>query len=136
MEIISLDLSLSMGPGTLIEHMIEEESVKWDIGLLRILTNSPFHMLRQVKGLGDSMEPTLRTGDRVLIDTTSRTVTHMHGIYWIDHHGAHGLKRLRVSSPGRILIASENKIAGGPDFEVSAEELRIHGRAIWFGREL
>lgn len=135
-EIISLNLALSMGPGTLIEEMIEEERVKWDIGLLRSLTRSPLHQLRQVRGVGDSMEPTLRTGDRVLIDTTDRTLSRMHGIYWIDHFGAHGLKRLRAAGNGRLVISSDNKIAGGPDFEVDAEEVRIHGRAIWFGREL
>ncbi|SEQ59847.1 Phage repressor protein C, contains Cro/C1-type HTH and peptisase s24 domains [Sphingobium sp. YR768] len=135
-DIISLDLSLSMGPGTLIEDMIEEEPVKWDMGLLRIITRAPFHSLRQVRGVGDSMEPTLRTGDRVLIDTSDKTLSRMHGIYWIDHFGAHGLKRLRAAGQGRILIASENKVAGGPDFEVDADDLRIHGRAIWFGREL
>ncbi|KMS54708.1 hypothetical protein V473_15265 [Sphingobium cupriresistens LL01] len=135
-DIISLDLSVSMGPGTLIEDMIEEEPVKWDIGHLRILTRSPFHQLRQIRGIGDSMEPTLRTGDRVLIDTAERTLNRIHGIYWIDHFGAHGLKRLRAAGHGRILIASENKVAGGPDFEVDADDLRIHGRAIWFGREL
>ena len=135
-DVISLDLSVSMGPGTLIEDMVEEEPVKWDIGLLRVITRSPFHMLRQIKGVGDSMEPTLRTGDRVLIDTSDRMLSRMHGIYWIDHFGAHGLKRLRAAGNGRVLISSDNKVAGGPDFEVDAEELRIHGRAIWFGREL
>jgi len=135
-EIISLDLSLSMGPGTLIEDLVEEEPVKWDMGLLRIITRSPFQMLRQVKGVGDSMEPTLRTGDRVLIDTSEKTLSRMHGIYWIDHWGAHGLKRLRAAGQGRILISSDNKLAGGEDFEVDADELRIHGRAVWFGREL
>ena len=135
-EVISLDLSISMGPGTLVEDMIEEEPVKWDMGLLRVITRSPFHMLRQVRGIGDSMEPTLRTGDRVLIDTSERMLSRMHGLYWIDHYGAHALKRLRAAGNGRIVISSDNKVAGGADFEVDAEELRIHGRAIWFGREL
>lgn len=135
-EIISLNLALSMGPGTLIEEMIDEERVKWDIGFLRTLTRSPFVHLREVRGVGDSMEPTLRTGDRVLIDTSDRTLSRMHGIYWIDHFGAHGLKRLRAAGNGRLIISSDNKIAGGPDFEVNAEDVRIHGRALWVGREL
>ena len=135
-EIISLNLALSMGPGTLIEEMIEEETVRWDIGLLRSLTRTPFQHIRQVRGVGDSMEPTLRTADRILIDTSERTLTRMHGIYWIDHFGAHGLKRLRAAGQGRIVISSDNKVAGGPDFEVDADELRIHGRAIGTWREL
>jgi len=135
-DIISLNLAISMGPGTLIEDMVEEEPVKWDIGLLRLLTRSPFYQLREVRGIGDSMEPTLRTGDRVLIDTSERALSRMHGIYWIDHFGAHGLKRLRAAGDGRVIISSDNKVAGGPDFEVGADDIRIHGRAIWFGRDL
>jgi len=71
-----------------------------------------------------------------LIDTSERTLTRMHGIYWIDQFGAHGLKRLRAAGQGRIVISSDNKVAGGPDFEVDADELQIHGRAIGTWREL
>lgn len=133
-EIVSLDLSLSMGPGTLIEDFVEENPIKWDMGLLRVITRSPFHVLREVKGIGDSMEPTLRSSDRVLIDTSEKMLSRMHGIYWIDHLGAHGLKRLRAAGQGRILIMSDNPHV--PDYEVDAEEMRIHGRALWVGRDL
>lgn len=133
-EIISLDLSLSMGPGTLIEEFVEEEPVKFDIGLLRAVTRTPLHMLRAVKGVGDSMEPTLRTNDRILIDTSEKMLSRVHGIYWIDHLGAHGIKRLRAVGQGRILIMSDNPTV--PDYDVDAEEMRIHGRAIWLMRDL
>lgn len=133
-DIISLDLSLSMGPGTLIEEFIEEEPVKFDIGLLRAVTRTPLHMLRAVKGVGDSMEPTLRTNDRILIDTSEKMLSRVHGIYWVDHLGAHGIKRLRAVGQGRILIMSDNPTV--PDYDVDAEEMRIHGRAIWLMRDL
>lgn len=133
-EIISLDLSLSMGPGTLIEEFVEEEPVKFDIGLLRAVTRTPLHMLRAVKGVGDSMEPTLRTNDRILIDTSEKMLSRVHGIYWVDHLGAHGIKRLRAMGQGRILIMSDNPTV--PDYDVDADEMRIHGRAIWLMRDL
>ncbi|MBO9602572.1 MAG: helix-turn-helix transcriptional regulator [Novosphingobium sp.] len=133
-EIIALDLSLSMGPGTLIEEFVEEEPLKFDMGLLRAITRSPFARLRIVKGVGDSMEPTLRTSDRVLIDTTEKALSRVHGVYWIDHFGAHGLKRLRPAGQGRVLIVSDNPSV--PDYDVDAEEIRIHGRAIWLMRDL
>lgn len=133
-DIISLDLSLSMGPGTLIEEFIEEEPVKFDIGLLRAVTRTPLHMLRAVRGVGDSMEPTLRTNDRILIDTSEKMLSRVHGIYWVDHLGAHGIKRLRAVGQGRILIMSDNPTV--PDYDVDAEEMRIHGRAIWLMRDL
>lgn len=133
-DIISLDLSLSMGPGTLIEEFVEEEPVKFDIGLLRAVTRTPLHLLRAVKGVGDSMEPTLRTNDRILIDTSEKMLSRVHGIYWIDHLGAHGVKRLRAVGKGRILIMSDNPAV--PDYDVDAGEMRIHGRAIWLMRDL
>lgn len=133
-EIVSLDLSLSMGPGTLIEEFVEEEPVKFDIGLLRAVTRTPLHLLRAVKGVGDSMEPTLRTNDRILIDTSEKMLSRVHGIYWVDHLGAHGIKRLRAVGHGRVLIMSDNPTV--PDYDVDADELRIHGRAIWLMRDL
>lgn len=134
-EITALDLSVSMGPGTLIEGFVESEPVRMDVNVLRSVTRAPFEMLRVIKGTGDSMEPTLRTNDRVLIDTSERTMSRMHGVYWIDYEGAHGLKRLRPAGKGRIKIISDNEDAGDT-FEVNAEEIRIYGRAIMFWRDL
>lgn len=133
-EVASLDLSLSMGPGTLIEHFVEDEPIKFDSVLLRAITRSPFHKLRVVRGYGDSMDPTLKTNDRVLIDTSEKTLSRVHGVYWIDHLGAHGIKRLRPYGEGRVLIMSDNPAVS--DYDVDADEMRIHGRALWFMRDL
>lgn len=133
-EIIQLDLSLSMGPGTLIEEFIEEERARFGLSFIRNITRTPTDRLRIVRGIGDSMEPTLRTGDRVLIDINERQLSRMNGVYWVDHLGTHGLKRLRAAGRGRVMISSDNPHV--PDFEVDAEDLRIEGRAIWFARDL
>jgi phage repressor protein C with HTH and peptisase S24 domain len=133
-DIIQLDLSLSMGPGTLIEEFIEEERARFGLSFIRAITRTPTDRLRIVRGIGDSMEPTLRTGDRVLIDINEKQLARMNGIYWVDHLGTHGLKRLRAAGRGRVMIASDNPHV--PDFEVDAEDLRIEGRAIWFARDL
>lgn len=133
-EVVALDLSISMGPGTLIEEFVEEEPVRFDLALLRAITRAPFTSLRVVKGIGDSMEPTLRTADRLLIDTSEKMLSRTHGIYWVDHLGAHGVKRLRPMGQGRVLIMSDNPSV--PDYDVDADEMRIHGRAIWLMRDL
>lgn len=133
-EIIKLDLSLSMGPGTLIGDYVEETTYKFDQQLLRLITRSPANRLRMVTGIGDSMYPTLAHGDYILIDTTDRMLARQDGIYWIDLHGAAGLKRLRTVGRGRVLVKSDNPAVG--DQEVDAEDLRIDGRAIWFMRGL
>lgn len=133
-EIAELDLSLSMGPGTLIEEFVESEPVKIGLRFVQDITRTPSDRLRFVTGIGDSMEPTLRHGDRVLVDINERQLSRMNGIYWIDHFGAHGIKRLRAAGPGRVMVMSDNPHV--PDFEVGADELRIEGRIVWFARGL
>lgn len=133
-EIIGLDLSLSMGPGTLIEEFVEADPVRIGLRFVQDITRTPSDRLRFVTGIGDSMEPTLRHGDRVLVDINERQLSRMNGIYWIDHYGAHGIKRLRASGKGKVMIMSDNPNV--PDFEVDAEELRIEGRIVWFARGL
>lgn len=133
-EIIQLDLSLSMGPGTLIEEFAEEEPLRLSHRFVEAITRTPSDRLRLVKGVGDSMEPTLRTGDRVMVDLNERQLARSHGVYWIDHLGTHGIKRLRASSRGKILVMSDNPLV--PDYEVDEEDLRIEGRVIWFARDL
>lgn len=133
-ELIALDLSLSMGPGTLIEDFIEEERVRMSLAFIQAITRTPSDRLRLVRGIGESMEPTLRTGDRVMVDINERQLTRAHGIYWIDHLGTHGIKRLRASARGKVMIMSDNPTV--PDFEADAADIRIEGRVIWFAREL
>lgn len=133
-QIQKLDLSLSMGPGTLIDGYVESELVSFDLGFVRLFTRAASDHLRLVTGIGDSMEPTLKWGDLILIDTTDRMLSKQDGIYWINLYGAAGIKRLRAIGPRTILVKSDNP--GVDDQEVEAEDLRIEGRAIWATRGL
>lgn len=63
----------------------------------------------KVKGIqvdGDSMEPTLKDGDYVLIDETINFGTN--GIYAIQYGGQILIKRLQFKIDGTILILSDN----------------------------
>jgi transcriptional regulator with XRE-family HTH domain len=133
-EITALDLSLSMGPGTLIEEFVESEPIKMSLNLVQSITRTPSDRLRLVRGIGDSMEPTLRSSDRVMVDINEKQLSRISGIYWINREGAHGIKRLRPAGKGKILVISDNEIE--PNDEVPSDEIRIEGRVIWFAREL
>lgn len=133
-QIQKLDLSLSMGPGTVIDGYVESELVSFDLNFVRLFTRAPSDRLRLVTGIGDSMEPTLRWGDLILIDANDRALTKQDGIYWINLYGAAGIKRLRAIGPNKILVKSDNPIHD--DQEVDADDLRIEGRAIWATRGL
>lgn len=129
-----LDLSLSMGPGTLIDDWVESEPVNFDRRFLDLITRAPAPRLKLVTGIGDSMYPTLNWGDAIMIDTTDRALARQDGIYWINLYGAAGIKRLRTVGQGRVLVKSDNPAVD--DQEVDAEDLRIEGRAIWVARGL
>lgn len=133
-SIHKLDLSLSMGPGTLIDDYVEAEPVTFDLAFIRSITRAPSDRLRLVTGIGDSMYPTLNWGDVIMIDTTDRALARQDGIYWINVYGAAGIKRLRTVGQNRVLVKSDNPAVD--DQEVDAEDLRIEGRAIWVARGL
>jgi len=129
-----LDLSLSMGPGTLIDDWVEAEPVAFDRAFLQAITRAPTNRLKLVSGIGDSMYPTLNWGDAIMIDTTDNRLARQDGIYWINLYGAAGIKRLRTVGEGRVLVKSDNPTVD--DQEVDADDLRIEGRAIWVARGL
>lgn len=133
-EITQLDLSLSMGPGTIIDQWVESEPVTFDLAFIRRITRSPPGRLRLVTGIGRSMEPTLQDGDTVLIDTMDTSLARQDGIYWISVYGASGIKRLRAVGPDSVLVISDNKDVTAQ--EVAKIDLRIEGRAIWAARGL
>ena len=87
---------------------------------------------------GDSMEPTLKRGDIILIDKRDAPATH-DGIYVFITDGALLIKRLQRLPGGIINIVSDNP-AYKP-FEVKQEQLTseidkitIIGRVVWAGR--
>lgn len=129
-----LDLSLSMGPGTLIDGYVEAEPVAFDLAFIRAITRTATDRLRLVTGIGDSMYPTLNWGDAIMVDTTDRALARQDAIYWINLYGAAGLKRLRTVGQGRVLVKSDNPAVD--DQEVDAADLLIEGRAIWVARGL
>lgn len=133
-QIQKLDLSLSMGPGTLIDDWVEAEPEPFGLTFIRRITRSPTDRLKLVEGIGDSMWPTLNWGDAVLIDTTDKHLSKQDAIYWINLYGAAGIKRLRTIGPGRVLVKSDNPNVD--DQEVDLQDLRIEGRAVWFARGL
>lgn len=90
--------------------------------------------LIQVKG--DSMMPTLQSGDRVMIDTADRTPSPP-GIFALWDGLGVVIKRLDPvpkSDPPAVRVISDN-IAYSP-YQVSTEEMQIIGRAIWYGRRM
>ena len=92
--------------------------------------------LRMITVDGNSMEPLLSTGDRILIDV-SRQVPVPPGIFIIwDGMGlvAKQIEHVPSSEPPTVVIKSAN-----PEYDSYqrlADEIRIVGRAVWVSRRL
>lgn len=92
---------------------------------------------------GDSMEPVLKDGDLVLIDISRRSVIvrprkpgkpPRADLYAVLDGGAARVKRIEHSSPGRLVLHSDNPLYppevrdGG-----NADDLGIIGKVMWWG---
>ncbi len=85
---------------------------------------------------GDSMEPTIRDGDTLLIDTSIDRVQD-NGIYIVIIGGMVVVKRVHTARDGSVSLLSENAVY--PAEVVPAKEvadLIFAGRVMWFGRAI
>ena len=80
---------------------------------------------------GDSMEPTLASGDRVLVNMSDRQVSQP-GIFIVFDGDGTVVKRVEKipgSAPPRIVLISDNPLHG--KYELDAEVVQIVGRVVW-----
>ncbi len=105
-EIERYDIAASMGPGAeppemnmVIEHM------RLDAGWVRQnLSYSSVENLKLISGRGDSMAPTIRNGDALLIDAGVTSVE-ADAIYFFMMRGQHHVKRIQRNLDGLTIIS-------------------------------
>jgi len=84
---------------------------------------------------GDSMEPTLRSGDRVLIDSTD-VVPSPPGVFSVWDGVGISIKRLSVSLRDRMIVEVNCDNPLLPNHTIELAELRILGRVVWAARKM
>jgi phage repressor protein C with HTH and peptisase S24 domain len=86
--------------------------------------------------LGDSMEPDFRNGDQLLIDKRATSITQPGAFCLWDGDGyvIKLLEKIYDSEPPKIRVISRNQIYRAA--ERLAEEVRVIGRVVWFGRRV
>lgn len=122
---------ISAGYGAYVGDNEDQEYITLSKSFIKRLTNANEKDLSIVNIDGDSMEPTLRTGDQVIVDHSWSQQSE--GIYALHIDGTDYIKRL-VFLGGKVQIISDNQVY--PVKECEANEVHIHGRVIWFGRSL
>lgn len=130
------DVAASMGNGSVIhsEQVVDnlafrEEWVRTELGA------NPKNLIL-ISAIGDSMEPTLRAGDLLLVDRNNDGVK-QDAIYAFATNDELRVKRMQLKIDGSVVVKSDN-----PQYESEtlsleqAHSLRIIGRVVWSGRRM
>jgi phage repressor protein C with HTH and peptisase S24 domain len=136
-SIPSVKVSASMGGGRIVSGEVENGKPyhfqkSWIVHELRARPSD----LRIMHVEGDSMMPTLHSGDAVLVDMARKFPTPP-GIFVLnDGMGlvAKRLEHIPNSDPPRLRIISDNTFYA--PYERTIDEVNIVGRIRWFAREI
>lgn len=126
------DVAASAGDGAIVEGY---EPIAASLALppdyLRRITKARVEDLSIISVKGDSMLPTLKDDDIVMLDRT-KTSTAYDGLFVLRFRDALHVKRLsRGSSPDTVLIISDNPKY--KDQEYPADQVTVIGKVIWVG---
>lgn len=125
-EVEEIDLRYGMGSSD-VSGPIEAERRVFSRAWLRNFTDARPGSLYWAIGQGDSMEPTISSGDLILIDRSQDTIFDR-DLIWACTVGDFGMiKRLRPSRDGVIILSDNPNV---PDDIAVDDELRIIGRVI------
>lgn len=129
------DIGLAMGAGTTMAERYEQTGiVPFARGWLRSLMRGSFQELFVARGDGDSMEPTLKDGDIVLIDAAQQTIRAQDRIWAVVYGDLGMIKRIRRTPSGSYLLLSDNPTV--PPVECFDGEMNVIGRVVWIGRKI
>lgn len=126
-----LDIRVAAGPGNLVDAEAVAERISIPAVLLRrIVEVDPRHLV-MVAAQGDSMEPTIKEGELLVVDTSVHEVRDA-GIYVVVMEGEARVKRVQRARGGALLLLSDNPTYLPIEVD-SRDEARIAGRvrSVW-----
>ena len=126
----------SAGPGAIPYDQAGKAYFAFDESWLKGLTASPSARLSIIRVEGDSMAPTLNSGDDILVDLGDCNERLRDGIYVLRADDALVVKRLALHPAGRrATVQSDNPAY--PDWpDCGIDDLNCIGRVIWAGRKI
>jgi phage repressor protein C with HTH and peptisase S24 domain len=132
-----VDISYSMGDGTIVQDYPDVGLVPYNLDFIRALTRTSTDNLFIATGHGDSMEPTLLRSDLLMIDTSQQRIAQQDLVWALSYAGAGMIKRVRRQRSvdgDELVILSDNPSV--PAQVVPAEDVHVVGRLIWIGRKM
>lgn len=130
-----LDVQASAGNGALALSEEPIDFLAFQESWLRERNINPKYA-RVLTTRGDSMEPTIRDGDVLLVDTSIDRIRD-NSIYIVVYDGFVLVKRVHGRVDGSIMLISDNERY--PPENVSAHDvpnIHVAGRVMWFGRSI
>ena len=126
----------SAGPGSVIAAELAKPYFAFDGRWLRALTATSAGKLSIVRVEGDSMAPTLNSGDDILVDPADCAQRLRDGIYVLRVDEALIVKRIALHPVGRrVTVQSDNPAyPDWPDCDMA--EIACIGRVVWAGRKI
>lgn len=131
-------VSAAAGAGSIIDHERPDDMLMFKEAWVRVELGARPQDLYLIRVSGDSMEPTLRAGDAILVNRRA-TLPDREGVYILRLNGMLVVKRLQALPGGRIRVISDN--AAFTSFDVTRSELEgddmaVIGRVVWVGRRM
>lgn len=127
-DVPRLAIGASAGPGAEVAGEVAFDTIRFSFRWLRAMGLQP-DQLSTIVVSGDSMEPTLRHGDEILVDRKARGMRD--GIHVIRLGDSLLVKRLDTGRPGKIVLISDNPAY--PAVECAVREVELIGRVVWKG---
>lgn len=127
-DVPRLTVGASAGPGAITAEERVLGNIRFAAHWLRGMgLKAP--MLSTIAVTGDSMEPTLRDGDEILVDRTPAPPRD--GIHVVRLEDTLLVKRLDTARPGRIVLRSDNPAY--PPIDRAGRDVEVVGRVVWKG---
>lgn len=131
-----LNVTPAAGPGAMVESEDQVGVLAFRSEWLhrRGINATAAHVLT---ARGDSMEPTIRDGDILLVDTSIDRVID-NAIYVVVYAGRTLVKRVQLKLDGSVGLGSDNRAVFDDETVPAADVggLNIAGRVMWFGRSI
>jgi phage repressor protein C with HTH and peptisase S24 domain len=124
-----IDMSYGLGATYAVDYP-EIDILRFPKQWIEVITHSPPAMLTWARGKGDSMEPTIRDGDLVLLDQSQRALTERDAMWAFTIGEEAAIKRLRRQGD-RCQIFSDNPAV--PPDEQMLRDINIVGRVVFVG---
>lgn len=131
-----LDVGASAGHGALNEGERAISHLAFEENWLRQLSRSKSDLLSFIRVEGDSMSPTLSSGDDILVDRGDALDRLRDGIYVLRRDDTLMVKRIALSPSARLVTVKSDNPTYPEWRDCDLAELEVIGRVIWAGRRI